>query len=181
MTELIAKRPLAEGYREDREFETRIHKADDTTENRESVLGDSRKPLRSVSMSLQHWERSTVQRLLNTFRDALESDVYVPLWFSETVLTSATTGSSTINCDTSNREFTEGEKLAIIASDSSWEIATIQTINASSIATTSPVSSGFDAGTVVCPVILAIPAGDYSGGFTSERLGRDSITFEEFR
>lgn len=81
----------------------------------------------------------------------------VPLWTdSQPLLASVSTGDSTVQVDTSQRRFEAGGLVAIWRDQHTWEVQTIDTLDASSLTLLTPLQNDWaaDGQTWVIPVLL---------------------------
>lgn len=101
-----------------------------------------------------------------------------PLWVDMTKLSSAVSSSATtLNCDTTYRRFFQGARVLIIETTNdtiptTWEVATIDSLTASSITIASGLTNGYTAAARVVPLIEAEVGLSQSGNIITARAGR---------
>lgn len=88
----------------------------------------------------------------------------IPVWFEAKKLTAAvSSGSSTLSLDTNYADFRSGGLLIVWTDYQTFDALEIDTVSASSITTTSPVTRDYPAGTYVMPLRTAITKQEISG------------------
>lgn len=112
------------------------------------------KPLRTVEAHIQALDQNESTRLLMTLSRIVNQDYTMPLYTDVSVVSQDSTG-TTLHMDTSYRRLYAGMKVVILPPNGgAWnedQIATIDTVNPTSLTLTSPLVSTVVAGSLVFP------------------------------
>jgi len=105
------------------QFFTDILIAYDDTEQRVKLRGT---PKRSISESFLMATADEVEKIAALVYDGQESNIDVPTWWDARLLTAqANIGATTLTVDTTNTEFTNGNKVLIYGDDQTYEVVTL--------------------------------------------------------
>jgi hypothetical protein len=136
-------------------------------------------PRRVVTFPFSTGSRAKLMAIENLLAYGLAFEIYVPLWHSLSRLTAAVSGSATLYCDATGRDFDQVEKLAVIAADlSSYATRTISSVGTAQIAVTTAVT-GFSIGDFVLPIIPATPAAASDLEWKLAAFGKGTLEFTE--
>jgi hypothetical protein len=175
---ILIKRPLVNGYAESRAWNTDVFISENGTEYR-SLLMDCEIPRRTITFpfSIGRNRAKDYASVENIITFGLKQEMFVPLWHSATKLSQDASG-TTIYCDTSNCDFDQVNKIAIISqSGKSYTVRGISSIGATSLLLDQSVS-GFEIGDFVLPLIITTPDTENSMEWNF-KTGKGSIKFLE--
>lgn len=185
----LPNEPLPAGYVQEYTVKTEIYRSEDGTENRINLYNDTTAN-RRISMNLKPMTERALSEIQNAFTFAEFGLVFIPVWLSESALTTATTGiGNFIFCDTSDREFRiEGAVLVYKnelrrpnCGERKVEVRTIVDITPTSIEVDVPFGIGFDIDDLVLPVIECTPDTKSTRTARSSTSEVFSATFDEVR
>lgn len=113
----------------------------------------------------------------------LQYQVGLPIWDDTSTLSTATVAGVTttlaLNDSTTNTEFAAGELVAILTDPATFEVGTIQTVNASSIDLVEPVVNSWAVGALVLPLKTAsLRDGINNDLWVADGLRKYTMTFD---
>lgn len=161
-------------------FATDVQVADDDTEVRSSLSGDTWRRQIEFSATLSGDQFAAADALLWGW----QSQVYgLPVWWDVSrLVTPAAVGALTLACDTRDREFTPGGLVIVTTGDQRnatplSEAGEIEAVLPGELVLVRPLQNDWPAGAAVCPGVLARLPDRQSVGRITAGVGELSVTF----
>lgn len=145
----------------------------------EDRWGLTTKPRRTLEVTWKGMERNTAQRMLMRLLRSMNESIEVPLYMDQAILVSHTASVLTV-LDASNRRFVVGQKVVAISPDGGTILeGSITSVGATTIGFTAGVVPVLPAGSLVMPVIDALPVLRHEGRWETDELINFRVIFRE--
>ena len=136
------------------------------------------KPRRAVSVLWRGIDRNQSSRMLMQLLRSTNESIEVPLYSDQAAVTNVVGG--VITCDTSNKRFFAGFKIVIVNEDlQTVERGTIMSLTPTDITLSGPLSGTYNLGSLVFPVIDALPVLEHNAPYRQDELLTTEVVFRE--
>jgi hypothetical protein len=162
-------------------WETQIEQAQDSLA--EERTAQVERPYRSLRLRWTGVKRNEAARLLNGLLALAHRDREIPLYCDQSVVTAASSG-TTIHCDTANRRFQAGKRVAIheIGTDgrpTNPQYREVSVVGGASLTITAGLTGSFPAGSLVYPSILVDKVLDSQINYITDHIAEVVIDVHE--